>query len=57
MGIESVGRQGHKCWVSSSKGKRKEHGLKQIKTLQKARVSFYPKKVIHFSSVNEILCS
>lgn len=39
MGIVSVGRQGHKCWVSSSKGKGKNHGLKQIKTFHKAMVS------------------
>lgn len=39
MGVVSVGRQGHKCWVSSNKGKGKKHGLKQIKTLQKAIIS------------------
>lgn len=48
MGTVSVSRQGRKRWVSGSKGKGKKHGLKQVKTLQKAIVSKYPKKVIHF---------
>lgn len=39
MGIVSVGRQGYKCCVSSSKGKGKKYVLEQIKTLQKAIVS------------------
>lgn len=55
MGIVSVGKQGHKCWGSSSKGKGRKLGLKENKTLQKAIVGI-PRKLFA-SSVSEILYS